>query len=280
SDWMHRCIIGFDGRVYCWGYADRGALGLGRETRVATPTEVPLPERAVDISSNMNTTCVVGESGAAWCWGDNRYGQLGGEGPFGTPVRVPGIGPVAQISAGTTHTCALLRDGGVRCWGARLHDQLGDPDVSSARVTPVDLPRAIRVAADLEWSCALLVGGALSCWGRPTSVARVALHAELPTLIGGISGASAVSLSPSAGCALTGGRLACFGACESNAFPRSAMAETVTDLDGILDVALDQFGGSIRPTVCVVDSWLRVFCWRTSENAQPAHPPIRIGGIP
>lgn len=280
SSWMHRCVIGLDGRVYCWGHAESGALGLGRETRVTTPTEVPLPERAVDISSNANTTCVVGESGAAWCWGDDRYGQLGGEGPFGTPVRVTGVGPIASISASTTHTCALLRDGGVRCWGNGRHEQLGDPHASSARVTPVDLPRAMQVAVDLEWSCALLTGGALSCWGEPRSIPRAALHAEVPTLVGGVSGASAVSLAPSAGCAIMGGRLACFGAFERDAFPRSATAEPIAALDGVLDVGLDQSGGVIYPTVCAVDSELRVFCWRTGENAQPAHPPIRIGGIP
>lgn len=136
---MHTCALTEKGKVYCWGWNNKGQLGLGHRRDVAkneqdhTFTPVALPEPATAISTGDLHTCALGRSGKLYCWGDNKFGQLGlGHGKnIGdnelpkTKGLVPLGGPAAQISAGSYHTCAKLRGGQMRCWGLNSTGQLG-----------------------------------------------------------------------------------------------------------------------------------------------------------
>ena len=117
----HTCALSGDGRVFCWGYNQRGQVGTGEISdelsawKVTEPSEVVgLPEPIVSVSAGAGHTCAAGASGAVYCWGYNSDGQLGNgrdrsncesdddscQSPEWTdacscpaPVRVIGLGP-------------------------------------------------------------------------------------------------------------------------------------------------------------------------------------------
>jgi alpha-tubulin suppressor-like RCC1 family protein len=115
----HTCALSGDGRVLCWGFNEKGQLGIGHLPEhspsgskwyiITQPTEVVgLPEPAVAIAAGGSHSCSVLESGSIYCWGNNMDGQLGnGEDErdecyevedypncyHPTPVRVVGFGP-------------------------------------------------------------------------------------------------------------------------------------------------------------------------------------------
>jgi hypothetical protein len=115
----HTCALVDDGRVFCWGFNQKGQLGIGYLPEhspsgskwyiITQPTEViGLPEPAVAVAAGGSHTCAVLGSGSVYCWGNNMDGQLGnGEDESDecyqvedypncyhpTPVRVVGFGP-------------------------------------------------------------------------------------------------------------------------------------------------------------------------------------------
>lgn len=87
----HVCARGTDS-LWCWGANDRGQLGDGTTEDRATPVRVEgLPPGGFYIPvCGGEHTCVLTNDHGLWCWGDNRFGQLGVEGPElrATPARV------------------------------------------------------------------------------------------------------------------------------------------------------------------------------------------------
>jgi hypothetical protein len=279
--WQHRCIIDTVGQLWCWGNQDDGALGLGEQTFSIEPTLVELPGRAADLSLSSQTSCVVLEDGSAYCMGQNRYHQLGGDGPFGTPIRVEALDDIVQIASSTTHTCARRGDGSVRCWGARLHDQLGDGSTSlepssSDPVAPRGIDETLWVSAALEWSCAVLPSGELSCWGHPLSVASAPIgELALPTLVAGVRDVERVDLAATSACALGGGTAYCFGSFEADPFP-TPRAEPIPIGAPLVDISSMAIGGVLYGTSCALDATDVVWCWQHTDNAQPREPPSQV----
>ncbi|MFO8072784.1 MAG: hypothetical protein R6V85_13005 [Polyangia bacterium] len=80
----HTCALSGDGRVFCWGYNQRGQVGTGEISdelsawKVTEPSEVVgLSEPIVSVSAGTAHTCAAGASGAVYCWGDNSAGEIG-----------------------------------------------------------------------------------------------------------------------------------------------------------------------------------------------------------
>jgi len=74
----HNCVHITSGSVYCWGANDLGQLSASTSPiDSASPIEVVLGEKALQISSSANQTCAVLDTGDIVCWGQNREGQLG-----------------------------------------------------------------------------------------------------------------------------------------------------------------------------------------------------------
>jgi serine/threonine protein kinase/alpha-tubulin suppressor-like RCC1 family protein len=140
----HVCAVLESKEVRCWGWNNRGQLGLGHTENIGDdespssvePVEIAGP--AAQVVAGSLHSCALLEDGLVQCWGDNKFGQLGygHTNPVGdkaTPKTVGTIylgSPATAIVAGAYHTCALL-DGGpevggqVRCWGYNDHGQLG-----------------------------------------------------------------------------------------------------------------------------------------------------------
>jgi alpha-tubulin suppressor-like RCC1 family protein len=72
------CVVRRDGRVACWGRADRGQLGDG-----FTPRRQPLPVQpvgvtdAVGVSVGGDHACAVLRDGGVMCWGEAGAGEVG-----------------------------------------------------------------------------------------------------------------------------------------------------------------------------------------------------------
>ena len=154
----HICALTADGKLYCWGDAERLQLGLGLESPAFSPVEVPLSLPAgvavVDVEVGGNTTCVSLSSKEVRCWGSNFYGSLGRaqsedmDAAMSPPVVLPeGFAP-GTLSMNLRHVCAQSApDGGdnpggataigspegpVVCWGGKPvwpdwnRDEIGD----------------------------------------------------------------------------------------------------------------------------------------------------------
>jgi alpha-tubulin suppressor-like RCC1 family protein len=168
-----------DARCDVSGRRYTGSTGLGG-------TCVPGP---VDLSTTVDTTCMVRTDGRVYCWGDDERGQLGNPSVtttcilgFGTVrcsrVPVPVLDASGQPLTGASRVvttafsaCALMKDATVRCWGDRSLGLLGDgalPTDAGAPAAPVavtGLPPVARLFAGYVNVCALTTQGELYCWG-------------------------------------------------------------------------------------------------------------------
>lgn len=127
---QHVCAITTDGRLFCWGHGDEGALGVGNFQDMPLPTEVGIPGPALpaQVAVSAAHTCVRMTSGRLYCWSrSNTYGELGYEDVAGVfvPAAVPSVDDVVSVAAGTGSTCALSTSGAVQCWGDNAKGQLG-----------------------------------------------------------------------------------------------------------------------------------------------------------
>ena len=91
------------------------------EVRTWSGAIIPLPGRAVDISSSgiFRSIGAVLEDGSLYTWGKNESGQLGlgDKTDREAPTKVTGISNVVSISMGPSQSAALTSDGSVYTWG-------------------------------------------------------------------------------------------------------------------------------------------------------------------
>lgn len=127
---QHACALTTDGRMYCWGRDDHGALGLGAIRNTPSPTEVLFTGAAwpAQIAVALTHSCVRMTTGELNCWArTNASGELGYDDLTGVfiPTKVGLDKQVAAVATGTGSTCVLLVDGSVQCWGDNTYGQLG-----------------------------------------------------------------------------------------------------------------------------------------------------------
>lgn len=171
---MHSCLVGADGRAFCWGNNDRGQLGTGGTARAPSPLLVGADTRFVSVAAGLSHSCAIARGGGVWCWGANDHGQLGDR-SFGqrlTPVRAADGHTFRMIVAGSAHTCGLDGDGVAWCWGSDARGQLGDANSRDSAV-PVGVGMGARrfatIAAGWNFTCGLITNGQASCWGENSS---------------------------------------------------------------------------------------------------------------
>ncbi|AKU94892.1 hypothetical protein AKJ09_01556 [Labilithrix luteola] len=126
----HVCAITIDGRLFCWGHGDQGALGVGNFQDMPLPTEVGIPGPAfpAQIAVSGGHSCARTTNGRLYCWSRaNTYGELGYEDVAGVfvPALVSSMENVVSVATGTGSTCALSTSGVVQCWGDNSKGQLG-----------------------------------------------------------------------------------------------------------------------------------------------------------
>lgn len=134
----HTCVLLETGTVRCFGYGHYGQLGTGNRNSIgddelpSSVGQVPLAQRAIQLTCGNEHSCALLDNGSVRCWGYGLDGQLGLGNPqnIGDDELPDGSDPIQlggyawAVSAGGRHTCALLTTE-VRCFGLGTLGRLG-----------------------------------------------------------------------------------------------------------------------------------------------------------
>lgn len=187
----HSCATSNNGRAFCWGADDNGALGEnadGDNLDEAVPTLIDTSALTPgtdfqEISLGARHGCGMATNGRVFCWGFDGTGALGedldGDNldevipvPVDTSLLTPGT-TFVTISAGGDHSCGIASDGRAFCWGENAAGELGIGSIGS----PVNIPneidssnlnigtRFVAIHAGRASSCGITDDGAAYCWG-------------------------------------------------------------------------------------------------------------------
>jgi len=199
----HTCALLDNSVLKCWGYNNKGQLGLGHTDNLGNGSsemgdnlaaiDLGSGRTATDITTGGEHTCALLDNASVKCWGSGGSGQLGygntnnigdGSGEMGDNLTVVDLGTgrtATAISAGSSHTCALLDNSAVKCWGwygfgslgQGSTDNLGDGSSEMGdNLTAVDLGTgrtATAISVGQYHTCALLDNSAVKCWGWNSS---------------------------------------------------------------------------------------------------------------
>ena len=217
----HNCAILDDGSVSCWGRNNVGQLGDGSNANRNSPVSVDLGTNttAVALSSGIDSTCALTNTGAIKCWGGNFYGVLG-DGTTthsNVPVEVnhsTGMRAVAIATPGYG-ACAIFENGSVYCWGQSytVTAMFGTVTNGSVHIDFAAGRTAVAIDGTSDHMCAILDNGSMNCWGVNTygqwgdgtcsSVISTSgcdgQNGNTPVHVSLSSGSSAISISAGAG---------------------------------------------------------------------------------
>lgn len=171
----HTCARTFDGRIFCWGLANSGQLGvlpLTDRCAVGTsmyycatsPRQVELPATTT-LGAGNDYTCASTTSGA-YCWGVNLHGAFGdGSTNSGNaPRAVAQRDGATAIEGGVYHACSVT-GGTLSCSGQNAAGEVGDGSgMRQTLASPINVSAESFSLGDYT-TCAVRAGGELSCWG-------------------------------------------------------------------------------------------------------------------
>jgi Regulator of chromosome condensation (RCC1) repeat len=199
------CVVTAEGEVECWGLhmrgtewlseasgvesiaiGDQSACALLRGGSLGCSPGLPInvqqwtDVKAISVSQDTESACVIRAGGRVDCGGENYAGQrgIGNTDPMiPLPDDPPAIAANAtQVAVGEAHVCALMADGSVQCWGRNGYGEIGVgiADVERCSAGPCQLlprpvsglPRAIAIAAGGASSCAVTDSHDIYCWGQ------------------------------------------------------------------------------------------------------------------
>jgi len=133
----HNYLLDYDNNLWCWGYNNRGQLGLGHKKNIEFPLRaeiIPRHLKIKDIKSKYHTNYLVTECGKAYVWPrqkpDGEYSLK----PF--ELMFPLKTLILSISCGFEFTCFLTNNGLIYTMGKENnHGQLGSGD-TIGRISP------------------------------------------------------------------------------------------------------------------------------------------------
>ncbi len=218
----HTCGLVPDGRAYCWGVSNDGALGSDTTTQSALPTPVAGGLTFKEISAGDNATCALTTAGVAYCWGANDFGQLGRvSASTQTPVAVETNLKFTKIAVGQYYACAIAVGGAAYCWGSNTYGNLGTTDTTThagPRLVAGGLHFKSIAAASFH-SCAVTTSSDAYCWGA--GILGILGNGSrdnqpTPVLVSGSHQFVDISVGVNHSCGLaTGGQLFCWGSNEA-----------------------------------------------------------------
>lgn len=279
------------GRYDCWGPNQNGALGLGMNGIITTPTRVADTD-IVQMTLGFSVACIRRTNGFVACAGAAAQLGDGSASDRNTFGDVPGLSNVLDVVAGDQHACALRSDGSVVCWGYNGNGQLGTGN-SVDSPTPIEGPMGPYTAlrAGDQYTCGLR-SNAIDCWGRNTS-------GELGTGATSVNERSAVTVTTVTGfddvvtgaihvCVLLADRtLRCWG---DNANGEMGVGNQVTpQLAAVAPQVTDVIAMTSRTSVhtCALTATREAYCWGANDKGQcgndamvPATSPLPVLGLP
>ncbi|XP_077236144.1 ultraviolet-B receptor UVR8-like [Tasmannia lanceolata] len=168
-----------DGKLFTWGWNQRGTLGHPPETKTEnTPSQVKALSNVKIVQAAIGGwhCLAVDDQGRAYAWGGNEYGQCGEESErkddnsraprrdIVIPQRCAPKLSVRQVAAGGTHSVVLTQDGHVWTWGQPWPP--GDIKQISTPVRVQGLEKVWLIAVGAFHNLALLEEGKLRAWGN------------------------------------------------------------------------------------------------------------------
>ncbi|MBA0653312.1 hypothetical protein Goklo_020504 [Gossypium klotzschianum] len=165
-----------DGKLFTWGWNQRGTLGHPPETKTENiPSQV---KALANVKIVQRVKCVFNECNhvKCVCTGGNEYGQCGEEperkDDTGRPLRRDIVIPqrcapklvVRQVAAGGTHSVVLTREGYVWTWGQPWPP--GDIKQISVPVRVQGLENVRLITVGAFHNLALQEDGTLWAWGN------------------------------------------------------------------------------------------------------------------
>jgi len=141
----HNCAILDNASVKCWGYNNKGQLGIDNsanmgdnsgEMALLPVVNLGTGRTATAIAAGDEHSCAILDNASVKCWGQNGRGQLGIDNNTrmgnntGEMALIPtvnlGTGRTATaITSGGYHNCVILDNASVKCWGYNVRGQLG-----------------------------------------------------------------------------------------------------------------------------------------------------------
>ncbi|AQK52437.1 regulator of chromosome condensation3 [Zea mays] len=168
-----------DGRLFTWGWNQRGTLGHPPETKTESspgPVDALAGFKIVQAAIGGWHCLAVDDKGRAYAWGGNEYGQCGEEPERkedGTralrrdipiPQRCALKLKVRQVAAGGTHSVVLTQEGHVWTWGQPWPP--GDIKQISTPVRVQGLEKVRVIAVGAFHNLALTEDVILWAWGN------------------------------------------------------------------------------------------------------------------
>lgn len=260
------------GRLFAWGWAQYGTLGLGplENGNLTYEFRPKWVDGIPDPVSDVGHSCARTEVGDVWCWGYN-YGGRVGDGTEITrwePVLVHGFTHDVErlASASIGHQCAIDDEGAVWCWGYNAAGQVGD-GTTDARLQPARVPLTgefVSVAAGYNHTCALSAQGSVFCWGANDD-GQIGIDTEgetafEPAQVAALgTGVRSLHVALNTNCAvMLDGSVRCWGEFYWN--PGQTASDPVVELTDVKLMSLD------HQNLCVVKNDGSLWCW---GNAAP-----------
>lgn len=178
----HIVVLKTDGTLWCWGYNDRGQVGIGTASTdnpndpsfyyVRTPTKIM--DNVAAVACNQSVTAAIKTDGSLWMWGDNRLGQLGNGTLTDSSVPIKVMDDVVDVSIGGWMTAAVKSDGSLWTWGANHYGHLGNSGVTNATgrynwecltVPTKIMDDVVTVSCGGNFCAAIKSDGSLWTWG-------------------------------------------------------------------------------------------------------------------
>lgn len=196
----HAAAIDSKGTLYTWGNNDSGQLGLGDLMSRNQPTEVELPDSAVNVWCGNKVTFVQTKDLRMFVFGDNSAGMLGTETKktvVTTPVYNIYLSEYDNIDirCGNGFAVALI-SGDVYGWGKNTSGRLCDlgKTVVNPEMLTNEISNIAEIAVGDNHVLALTKSGELYGWGGNGSNqlgnAVEGIYTEVPVLIEAISKSS------------------------------------------------------------------------------------------
>ena len=289
----HTCAVARDGRLWCWGSNEFGALGRGTSGAVTLgPGPVQSLAGIVDVDASSSRSCALGGVGDVWCWGASPVGD-GTSFERSMPVKVASDAVSVAVGGGA-HTCVALTNGQVRCWGAG--GVVGD-GTEENRLAPVAvwtglgvlLTGTTQVGTHGQHTCARTSAGIVWCWGLDLEgvigvagwhegFSTVAMTADL------ISSSRAVVTSGDAlSCSLSvGGSVQCWGSASGGRRGDGGVAagghepSTVVGVADAVEISTSEGSTCVR---LALDGSVR--CWGRNTSGQLGDgSPVEFSNVP